>query len=75
MCGVSANFDRMNEPRQAITPEHAGVDVVDFVDDLLGSEDCEEDAWTNMEALVPFLTSVVVPVSAKKSGLNPLNSG
>lgn len=50
---------------------HAGVELTDFVDNLLGRGGLQGDAWAAMESVVEFFISVGVPVSDKPSRLRP----
>ena len=52
-----------------LAKQHCNISVVDFVDDLIGHSATEEQAWSDMNALVSFLSDVGIPVSTKSSGL------
>ena len=45
------------------------IDLLDFVDDLLGSAASEIEAWGQMAAAVDFLLDCGLPVSSKPSGI------
>ena len=45
------------------------VDILDFVDDLLGAAPDEHTAWQNLRRAVRFLLRCGIPISAKPSGI------
>ncbi|CAK0899596.1 unnamed protein product, partial [Prorocentrum cordatum] len=45
--------------------------LTDFVDDNLGAQSSEEDAWLELERVVRFFLKIGVPISAKEGGIRP----
>ena len=48
---------------------HKRVNLLDFVDDLLGANEHERQAWSDLNTTVDFLLSCGIPVSSKPSGV------
>ncbi|CAK0847543.1 unnamed protein product, partial [Prorocentrum cordatum] len=50
---------------------HENAVLTDFVDDNLGAQSSEEDAWLELERVVRFFLEIGVPISAKEGGIRP----
>ena len=64
----AANDDSLKEILRLLHL-NTGIQLTDFVDDMIGGDATEEEAWAKVERVVKLFLSVCIPVSDKPTGV------